>query len=144
VFSGLISDFKDRIDTAMRSATCGAVAAVAGAVAVVFLCIAGFVWVEQYYGTIIAALAFAAVFVLVAVAAIIAGAVLRHGREERRRVAATQMRAQPWLDPSLMTTGLQIGRALGARRLASLAVLGAALTAVMMLRPTAESPPPAE
>src|SRR3954447_8829701 len=114
----------------MRSATCGAVAAVAGAVAVVFLCIAGFVWVEQYYGTIIAALAFAAVFVLVAVAAIIAGAVLRHGREERRRVAATQMRAQPWLDPSLMTTGLQIGRALGARRLASLAVLGAALTAV--------------
>jgi hypothetical protein len=58
-----------------------------------------------------------------------------------RRRAAEQLRrrerrkAQWWLDPTVLAIGLEAAKALGPRRIASLAVLGALVAGIMLNRP---------
>ena len=101
-----------------------AVAVLALVVAVAFLIAAAFVWLAGRVGAEIASLILAGVFLLVAIVAALAAVMSRrHNAATARRELAARSPAH-WLDPRLMSVGIQVGRAVGWRRIVSLAALG--------------------
>jgi len=105
-----------------------AVAVVALALALIFLLLAAFVWLSDRYDAVIAGLVLGTAFLALALMAIL-GCVMarrsiieraRHELEMRRQAASAQATL---LDPKLMAMGFQMGRAIGWRRLAPLAIV---------------------
>jgi len=101
-------------------------AAVAAALALIFLLIAAFVFLADRYDGLTAGLVLAACFAAIALIALIACLLTRRRNRERARLelAARSSAGAGWLDPKLLAVALQIGQAIGWRRLASLAVVG--------------------
>lgn len=134
--AGFITEVKAKIDATLQSVVLGAVAASAAVTAFFFLCVAIFIWTEQNYGTITAALVIAVLFIVIAAAALTILAVRRR-RAVERAVERARQRPKPgttnwWLDPAVVASGLQIGKALGPKRVVSLAVLGALAAGVLL------------
>jgi hypothetical protein len=98
-----------------------AIAAVAMVMAAGFLCAAAFVWLASRYDALTASLILAGVFLLIAVIAAIAGALARRRNIERARLELAARKAANWLDPRMITVGLEIGRTIGWRRIVTLA-----------------------
>jgi hypothetical protein len=112
---------------------CFLIASVAATVAAGFLCAAAFVWLATRYDALTASLILAGVFLLIAVVAAVAGVIARRRRIERARLElAARQAAATWLDPRLLTVGLEIGRTIGWRRIITLA--GAAIVAAGMAK----------
>jgi hypothetical protein len=111
-----------------------AVAALAAVAGVVFLLTAAFIWLAERYGGVTAALVLGGFFILVALAAAIACVLIRRSNMERARLelAARNSGAAGWMDPKLLTMGLQVGKAIGWRKLASLGAV--ALLAAILAR----------
>jgi hypothetical protein len=101
-------------------------AAAAAAGAVVFLFLALFVWLAQLYGALTAAVGMGCAFALIALIALAVGLIVRRRNMERARVELAA-RSNNWLDPKLLTVGVQIAQQIGWRRLVSL--VGVALLA---------------
>jgi Ca2+/Na+ antiporter len=99
------------------------IALVALALALVFFCVAAFVWLANRYGGVTAGLLLGGGFLLVAIVAAIAGWATRRRNSERARRELAARSQAAWLDPKLLTVGMQIGRSLGWRRLATLAAV---------------------
>jgi hypothetical protein len=100
-----------------------AVAAIAAAAAFVFLCVAAFLWLANRYGGATAALLLGGSFLVIVAVALLASLLTRHrNREQARRELASQRQAT-WFDPRLLAIGLQVGQAIGWRKLASLAAV---------------------
>jgi len=100
------------------------VAAVGGAVTFGFLVLTAFIWLADRYTPLSAALILGAFFLLVTIIALIASLVA-HGRTvERARQELTVRSPAPWLDPRYLAVGLQVVRAIGARRLVPLVAIG--------------------
>jgi hypothetical protein len=100
------------------------VAAVGGAVTFGFLVLTAFIWLADRYTPLSAALILGAFFLLITIIALIASLVA-HGRTvERARQELTVRSPAPWLDPRYLTVGLQVVRAIGARRLVPLVAVG--------------------
>jgi len=105
-----------------------AVAAVALAVALVFLLLAAFLWLTDRYDAVIAGLVLGAAFLALALITMLGCVMARRGNIERAR-QELQMRRHATsaqatlLDPNLMAMGLQMGRAIGWRKLAPLAIV---------------------
>jgi len=99
-----------------------AIAIVAAVVAVAFLLVAAFIWLADRYDALIAGVLLGCFFVVVALIAISACLLTRRRNAERARLelAARQSNAS-WLDPKMMAVGVQVGQAIGWRRLAMLA-----------------------
>jgi hypothetical protein len=101
-----------------------------------FLCVALYDWLALQLGAVFGALASAGVFLLLALIFVVCASASRNGTKKRakleraERVAATPAR---FLDPRLLKTGLQAGRAIGWQRLIALVLLGAS-TAVILHR----------
>ncbi len=123
MLAGPLADFKARFNVALRTAAWAAVAALAGAVAVLFFCIALFAWLAQQYGSITAGLVLGGIFLLIA---LIIGVICMAVRQKRARTQARQAAASSnwWQDPALMLAGLQIVRMIGVRRLVPIAIIG--------------------
>jgi hypothetical protein len=102
----------------------GAIAAVALAVALTFLTIAGYIWLERRYDSLTAALALAGVYLIVAIIAVIALAVARRRTIERAQRELALRKPQPWLDPQLLAMGVQLGRSIGWKKGLPLAAAG--------------------
>ena len=100
------------------------IAVVSLALALGFLCAAAFVWLANRYDAVTAGLMLGAVFLLIAIIAAIAGwmARLRNIERARRELAARSHAG--WLDPKFLAVGIEIGRTLGWRRIATLAAVG--------------------
>jgi len=98
------------------------VAAISIAATIVFFLIAGFVIIAQRYDTVIAGLALGCFFFVIAVVAVVTCLTIRRRNMERARLELASHSSANWLDPSLLALGLQIGRAIGWRRVASIAV----------------------
>jgi hypothetical protein len=100
------------------------IALVALALALGFFCAAAFVWLANRYDGVTAGLLLGGAFLLVAIIAAIAGWVtrLRNIGRARRELAARSQAG--WLDPKFLAAGVEIGRSLGWRRLATLAAVG--------------------
>jgi fatty acid desaturase len=95
-----------------------------------FLIFAAFIWLAQRYSPLTAALVLCGFFLLLTIIAGI-GCLMAH--RSTIESAETQLAARnnaPWLDPKMMGIGLQIGSAIGWRRLmplAAVAVIAAGL-----------------
>ena len=133
--AGLVSELKEKLDRALSTAVLGAIAAAAGVAAFFFVCVGIFVWTADRYDTVTACAVLAVLFVVIAAAAATAIAVMRRRAAERQR--RQSRKPQWWLDPAVMAVGLEVAKALGPRRAASLAVLGALVAGILLNRPSA-------
>lgn len=107
----------------------GIIAACAGIVAFMFAVIAVFLWAQQRYDTIVAAGTAAAIFLLVAVIALISLAVARKraARRKAREEAEAHAAAPSWLsDPATLLTAFQVARTIGFGKVIPLAIAGIA------------------
>ena len=101
------------------------IAAVSLALALGFLCAAGFVWLASRTDAMTASLIFGGGFLLIGIVAAVAGWIARLRNMERaRRELAERSQAGGWFDPKYLAVGLEIGRALGWRRVVTLAAVG--------------------
>lgn len=98
-----------------------AIIAVIGAVvAVIFLLVAAYTWLADVYDGVVAGLVLAGVFALIALIAIVACLMIRRRNMERARLELASRSATSFLDPKLMAVGMQVGQAIGWRRIAAL------------------------
>ena len=100
-----------------------AIVVVAPAAALAFFCLAAFFWLADRYDPVIAGLALGFFFLLVALIAMAACLLVRRRSMERARLELAARRDANWLDPRLMAVGVQVGQAIGWRRLATLAAV---------------------
>jgi TRAP-type C4-dicarboxylate transport system permease large subunit len=102
-----------------------AIAILASVVAAVFLLVAAFIWLSDRYDPLLAGLILGGVFVAVALIAAVIAIIARQRNIERahRELAAQRAAALGLLDPRMLSVGIQIGQAIGWRRLASLAAV---------------------
>jgi hypothetical protein len=128
VFDGLIADIKHKIDLAWKTTAFGVAAIAAALVAGGFFFAASFMWIRQAYGAIIACLALGGAFVVLAVIALIVLISLR------RRVPPPRAQAEWWNDPAILATALEIRRALGGRRMTSMALVSAFVVGLLLSR----------
>jgi len=115
------------------------IAAAAAAAAVVFLLVAAFVWLADLYDSLTAGVVLGCAFALIALIALIACLMIRRRNMERARLELAA-RSSNWFDPKLVAVGLQIGQAIGWRRLASLAALAVLAGAVAKEWPGRDKP----
>ena len=99
------------------------IAAAAAAAATVFLLVAAFVWLADRYGSLTAGVVLGCAFALIALIALLACLIARRRNMQRARLELAARSTTSWLDPKLVAVGVQIGQAIGWRRLASLAAL---------------------
>jgi hypothetical protein len=89
-----------------------------------FFCAAAFVWLASRYDGVSAGLILGGGFLVLAILAAFAGWLTRrHNIAQARLELAPRSQSSGWLDPRLLTVGLEIGRTLGWRRLATLAAV---------------------
>jgi hypothetical protein len=100
------------------------IALVALVLGLVFLSIAVFVWLANRTDAVTAGLILAGVFLLIAMVAAFAGWIARLRNIERARRELAARSQAGWFDPKFLAVGLEIGRTLGWRRLATLAAVG--------------------
>jgi hypothetical protein len=128
MFQRLIGDLKDSAGNAVRLTSLAAAAAMALLVTAAFLCAAAFVYVLQKYGPVEACLTGAAIFFVVTLIA--AGSYMVRKRQIDARAAeqaarAAKSTAQTVLgDPMLVAAGIQVARAIGAKRLIPILAIG--------------------
>jgi hypothetical protein len=89
-----------------------------------FFAIALFVGLSERWGPLIAAFSLAGAFLLLAVLASLLGVLAQRRASERAKEALERRKASQWFDPALLSTGLQIGRAVGLRRIVPLIAVG--------------------
>jgi hypothetical protein len=92
-----------------------------------FLCIAAYVWLATLFGAIYAGLIMAGAFVLIALIGLLAGSMTRRRARERailQRAARAHASSSWLLDPKILATAMQAGRAIGWERIIPVALLG--------------------
>lgn len=103
---------------------CYVIAALAIVLAVVFLCVAAFVWLENRYDGIVAGLILAGFFIAIAFVLLVAAALGRRRAMERARLELAARSQAAWLNPKMLSLGMEIGRAIGWRRIVTLGAVG--------------------
>jgi uncharacterized membrane protein len=108
-----------------------AIIAFAALMACVFLCVAGYEWLSLLIGPVFAGLVAAAVFIVIAlIGLLVCGMIRRRTRERAILERAARARAPSWLvpswllDPKILGTAVQVGRAVGWQRIIPVALLG--------------------
>ena len=129
----IIRDLRHRISATLQSAASSAVAGVAALVMVGFLCAALFVWVKSLLGGLIACLVLAGLFLLLAIISALVGAGIRRAEARRAELRAESLGSM-WRDPAVISAGLKLGRTLGLRRAAPLAIIAAFVIGVLLSR----------
>jgi len=127
MLSNLLAPLRAKLNLALMSAICYAVAGIAGAIALAFGIAALFTWLDDQYGTIAACLIVAAVFVVLAVIPVIVLAMARKAEERRVMLAAAKARQTQWINPATLSLGLQAARMLGRNRGIAAAAVGSVL-----------------
>ncbi|MBR0797843.1 hypothetical protein JQ615_20870 [Bradyrhizobium jicamae] len=140
----LIDSLRDSAGSALRLTSLAGAAAIALFITIAFLCAAAFVFVLQNYGPVQACLVGAAIFFLVTLVA--AGLYVLRKRKMQRRAeraakAAKSATASMLADPALIATGLQIGRAIGVKRLLPILAVGGIALGLMASRSVASDEP---
>jgi hypothetical protein len=102
----------------------GLVALLGAAVTLGFLIFAAFIALAERYGPLTAALALGGLFLLITIVALICCLSSQRRTIADAKLALAARSHAVWLDPKLLGAGLQIGRAIGWRRLVPLAAVG--------------------
>src|SRR5262245_37371105 len=95
-------------------------AVVAAVVAAVFLLVAAYVWLSDIYDGLVAGLLLGGLFALIALIALVTAVLVRRHNMERARLELASRSSTSFLDPKLMAVGVQVGQAIGWRRIAAL------------------------
>jgi uncharacterized membrane protein len=137
VFDAQIFQIKQRIAVTVKSGVCALAILMAGAVALVFFCAAGFLWLQHEYGTIDACLVTGAVFGLVALLAVsVLMALQRRARiasQLAAKFAAASSSATPWWNhPSVLAAGLEFSRLFGRKRNLTAGLVGAFVVGMIL------------
>jgi hypothetical protein len=103
-----------------------AVMALAALIAFLFLCISGYDWLSQRYGTVTAGLIMTGIFAAIAIVAAITSALIRRQVRQRAILArAARAHSPSWLlDPRLLNAAVQVGRSAGWQRIVPIALVG--------------------
>lgn len=121
---------KEQINSVIKTVIFGAIAGATGVTAFLFAVIAAFLWAQQRYDTIVAAWIACAIFLAVAVIALICLFVSRRRAELRRkREEADVAKNSPpsWLtDPAILIAAAQVVRTIGLGKLIPIALTGIA------------------
>src|SRR5262245_55100872 len=99
------------------------VAVVAAVVAAIFLLVAAYVWLSDVYDGLVAGLLLGGLFALIALIALVTAVLVRRRNMERARLELASRSSSSFLDPKLMAVGVQVGQAIGWRRIAALAAV---------------------
>jgi hypothetical protein len=102
----------------------GLIALLGGAVTLGFFIFAAFIALAGRYGPLIAAVALGSLFLLLTLLAVFGCVSSRRNTIAGAQLALEARSHAPWLDPKFIGVGLQIGRAIGWRRLIPLAAAG--------------------
>jgi hypothetical protein len=102
----------------------GLVAGLGGAATVGFLIFAAFIGLAERYGPLAAALVLGSLFLSITIIALICCLSAQRRTVASAKLALSARSHAPWLDPKFLGAGLQIGRAIGWRRLVPLAAVG--------------------
>ncbi|MFZ3361686.1 MAG: hypothetical protein WCA56_06290 [Xanthobacteraceae bacterium] len=91
-----------------------------------FLCVAGFDWLAAQWGGIFAALIMTGIFVVIAIVAAVASALVRRRVRERAILArAAKAHSPSWLfDPKILGVAVEAGRTIGWQRIVPVALIG--------------------
>jgi hypothetical protein len=100
------------------------IAALGGAVTLGFFIFAAFIGLAERYGPLTAALALGGLFLLITIIAAICCVSSQRRTVASAKLALAARSHAPWLDPKYLGVGMQIGRAIGWRRLVPLAAVG--------------------
>jgi uncharacterized membrane protein len=139
----IVDEFKDAASSTVQQASLISAIALAIVIAAGFLCAAAFVFVLQSYGAVAACLTLAGVFLLIAVISAVIYAIRKRQIEARARQRRTRA-AHLLADPAVLTTGLQIARAVGLKRLIPLIAIGGVALGFLATRSSAQDEAPAE
>jgi hypothetical protein len=150
----IVDDFKVRIDLTLKSIIAGAVVAFAGTAAFICGLVVLFLWVLQTYGLIYAWSTVAAVFGVIALAALIPFAAAsrkrraialkveaRVAKAEAERIEKKNREPDWWQDPATLLTGVQLVRTLGLKRMLPVLAIGAVIAGFVMSRQSASETP---
>jgi len=104
----------------------GIAAAIASLAALIFLSIAGYLWLSQRYDSLIAALILTGVYLLLAIACVFVLMLIRQRtiRHARAELAARARHPALWQDPRVLAAGLEFGRMVGWKKTVPLAAIG--------------------
>ncbi len=134
MFSGLIDELKAKISLSIASLVWGGIAAAAGVAALLFLSVAGFLWLSQRYDPITACVVLGIAYVMLAAVALTVVASVRNRRPRTPPPAPASAQGQWWADPVAIMTALQVVRTIGITRLLPIAVLGVVAAGFMLER----------
>ena len=130
MFQRMVDDFKYNAGTTVRMTSLAIGVGFALFLVVIFLCAAAFIAVLQKYGPIEACLTIAGIFLVISIVLGITY-IVKKRRERRRAIAAARAAAAAkssasslLTDPMLLTTALQLVRAVGIKRLIPLLAVG--------------------
>ena len=126
-----IANFKHKIDVALKSTIGGIVALAAVVIAVGFFCAALFMWLDEHYGAITAALILGGIFGFLALVALIVVLIVRH----QAPPPPPPRKGAWWADPVLLATALDLSKALGRKRITVAVLAGAFVLGVLLNRP---------
>ena len=139
----IVDELKDTVSSTLRQASLISVVALALVIAACFLCAAAFVVVLESYGPVAACLVLAGIFILVA---LIAGLIYAVRKRQIEDLARRQRARAPHLlaDPLVLTTGLQLARTIGLKRLIPLIAIAGVALGFLATRAPAQDKTPAE
>jgi hypothetical protein len=129
-----LAPWRAKLNTAVASAACFAIAGIAGAVASAFLIAALYTWLAGQLGPIYACLIIAAVFIVLAIIPILVLGSIKKREERRVAEAAARARATQWVSPATLSLGLQAARMLGKNRNLAVAAIGSLIVGWLAAR----------
>jgi ABC-type nickel/cobalt efflux system permease component RcnA len=83
-----------------------------GIIAFVFVLMSAFIWMGERFGPLVAALALAAFFLLIAIIALVACLITRNATRRQAAIELAERKRAMALDPKLMGVALQVGRSM--------------------------------
>jgi arginine exporter protein ArgO len=135
----MLSTLRGRLDRTLKHLIFQTIAGAAAVIALFFFSLAAYSLIGERYNAIVASLVLGGAYLVVALAALIWLRALR--RKEADQAAAAARAAQLLQDPMVVSSGLELLRALGSRKAVPFAaLLAGVLIAVALFNPKSKPP----
>lgn len=141
MFANLTASIKARINAAITNASLAAAAGVAAIPVVIFLIMAGYIWLAQKFSPLLASLIMAGVFAVIVILLVVLLKLKQSQQEKERIKRAAEARRSPLLDPAVLTMGMQTVKSASRNQPVLWAVLGSLAIGFLLSR---VRPPPPE
>jgi hypothetical protein len=134
VFTSLIQDTKSAAGNFAKLACFAGLTGLLAVTAIFFLTLAAFIWAEDEYGVVAAALGLGVFFLAMALANFSLAVWLRRHRLSRRREPTQQMQKQARHDPLAVAGSIELLRLMGERNVFPAVALGSVIVSALQMR----------